>query len=110
MIDDARLEEALRELGGQLFVPEPPDAGLLTEKVLARLDEEPPHRSRLRNSVLLRVAAVVVVALVALAVLIAVQGVSFASTGTSASAFFCASQNASKSAGSGTVGWIWSGA
>jgi hypothetical protein len=73
VIDDARLEEALRELGGQLSVPEPPDAGLLTEKVLARLDEEPAHRSRLRNSVLLRVAAVVVVALVALAVLIAVS-------------------------------------
>lgn len=69
--DDLRLAAALRDLGTHLAVPEPPDVDELTESVLARLDEPAPRASR--HGVLLKVAAVVVVVLLALGVLITVS-------------------------------------
>lgn len=68
MTDD-RLEAALRTLGTQLDVPEPPD---LTAAVLDRLDEEPvssPHRWRPAH----RIAAAVAAALLVLATAMAVS-------------------------------------
>lgn len=67
-----RIEAALRDLGARLAVPPPPKAAELTEAVLARLagPARRAHRSRPR---LVRVAAGVVVLLLAFALLVAVS-------------------------------------
>ena len=57
---------ALRDLGAHLVVPEPPD---VTASVLARLDEPIPRE----RSLLLKVAAAVLIVLLALGVLITVS-------------------------------------
>jgi hypothetical protein len=61
---------ALLELGDRLEVPAPPDSAELVAAVRARLAQPPP---RAGHPVLLRVAAVLVIAVLALAVLIAVS-------------------------------------
>jgi hypothetical protein len=67
-----RIEAALRELGAQISVPEPPDTARLTASVRSRLAA--PARRRWRGgSVLVRVAAVLVVAVVTLPVLMVVS-------------------------------------
>jgi hypothetical protein len=67
------LEAALRDLGANLDVPEPPDPGELTEAVRARVAGSPGRTGLLGGPVLLRVAAAVLVALLTLAVLVTVS-------------------------------------
>lgn len=68
------LEVALRDLGARLEVPAPPDPAELTAAVRARL-AEPPRRTRsvFGAPVLLRVAAVLVLAVLTLSVLMIVS-------------------------------------
>jgi hypothetical protein len=68
-----QLEVALRDLGAHLEVPDPPDQEELTAAVRARLADPPGRPGVLGGSVLLRVAAVVLAALLTLAVLVAVS-------------------------------------
>jgi hypothetical protein len=71
---NAVLDAALRDLGARLDVPTPPDPGELTEAVRARLAGPPRGgRAPFGGPVLLRVAAVLVAALIALGVLITVS-------------------------------------
>lgn len=66
------VEVALLELGERIEVPQPPDTADLVAAVRARL-AEPPPRLVTRHPVLLRVAAVLVLASLVLGVLISVS-------------------------------------
>jgi len=71
MTEPTMIETALRDLGDRLAVPEPPDAAELTEAVRARLAH--PQRRQFVESRLAKVAAVVLVVLLALGLLITVS-------------------------------------
>jgi hypothetical protein len=74
MTEHERLETALRELGADLAVPQPPEVAELTADIRARL-AGPPRRTRavFGGPVLLRVAAMLVLALLTLSVLMVVS-------------------------------------
>src|SRR5256885_5465118 len=70
---NVQIEVALRDLGANLEVPEPPDPWGLAGAVRARLADPPGRPGLLGGSVLLRVAAVVLAVLLTLAVLVTVS-------------------------------------
>ncbi|HEV8559651.1 MAG TPA: hypothetical protein VGR06_25215 [Actinophytocola sp.] len=71
---DVLLEAVLRDLGARLDVPAPPEPGELTHAVRARLTGPPRGgRAPFGGSVLLRVAAVLVAAMITLGVLVTVS-------------------------------------
>jgi hypothetical protein len=69
--EHSTIEAVLRDLGGRLAVPSPPDPAELADAVLARLDE--PRRRQFLASPLAKAAAVVLVVLLAFGLLITVS-------------------------------------